>query len=315
MHQTPQPSSSSLAFYRYLPVSPEATQWGAYVTTAGYAAVEPHAPYPPHTHPTGHHFTWAKGRILTSFQFIYIAHGRGEFESVPGGHQLVEAGDLIVLFPDVWHRYRPDPETGWDEHWLELDGDYIRTLMRRPEFTPERPVLQLGHVPELLQAYETACELLRREPAGYQFQLGAQAVQVLALTLSAIKQKNWSGKPAAELIREARNALARPGNQHLRLEEMARKHNMSCTNFRRLFKAQTGFAPHQFAMQITVGRARDLLYNTTLPVSHIAQTLGFNSIFYFSRFFKKQTGLAPADYRRRKTGYPIPTEGTATSIL
>ena len=303
MNSPPQPSPSSLAFYRYLPISPEAAQWGAYVTTAGYEAVAPHAPYPPHTHPTGHHFTWEKGRVLTAFQFIYIERGRGEFESAASGRLLVEAGDLVVLFPNVWHRYRPDPETGWDEHWMEFDGDYIRTLMRRKEFDPGCPVLQLGTFPELLQAYRAACDLLRREPAGYQFQLGALAVQVLALTLSAIKQKSWSGKPADELIREAKNALARPGNQHLRLEEMARKHNMSCTNFRRLFKAQTGFAPHQFAMQITVGRARDLLDNTTLPVSRIAQTLGFNSIFYFSRFFKKQTGLAPGDYRRRK---PLP---------
>ena len=30
---------------------------------------------------------------------------------------------FLALFPGVWHRYSRDSATGWDEHWVEFDGD------------------------------------------------------------------------------------------------------------------------------------------------------------------------------------------------
>jgi len=41
-----------------------------------------------------------------------------------------------------------------------------------------------------------------------------------------------------------------------------------------------------------------LLTSTDLPISKIADTLGFDNQFYFSNFFKKQTGMVPSSYRR-----------------
>ncbi len=41
----------------------------------------------------------------------------------------------------------------------------------------------------------------------------------------------------------------------------------------------------------------ELLTATAMPVSSIAEALGFASQFYFSNFFKKQTGMTPSQYR------------------
>ena len=39
-----------------------------------------------------------------------------------------------------------------------------------------------------------------------------------------------------------------------------------------------------------------------MPVSEIGSTLGFNSTWYFSRFFRQQTGMPPITYRKKHTG-------------
>ena len=285
------------SYFRYLPVSSETQEWGVYVTTTGHVVVPPHSQYPRHQHPGDHHFSWEKGRVLPHFQLIYIVRGHGEFESHAAGLEDVRAGDLLVIFPEIWHRYRPDPETGWEEYWLEADGDYLRRLTKLAGLKPEQPVLRLGHQPGLIQAYQTALDLLLREPLGYQFQLGIQALQILALMVSAQRSGSVVGRPVEELIREAREALSAPGSCPSP-DELARRLNLSASTFRRLFKAHTGFSPVQYAQQVSLKRASNLLRNTTWPVGRIADELGFSSVFYFSRLFKQKTGYSPLAYRR-----------------
>jgi AraC-like ligand binding domain len=50
----------------------------------------------------------------------------------------VDAGQVIFLFPGVWHRYRPDEKTGWDEHWVGFDGDVARRWVRNNFFRRAR---------------------------------------------------------------------------------------------------------------------------------------------------------------------------------
>jgi two-component system response regulator YesN len=43
--------------------------------------------------------------------------------------------------------------------------------------------------------------------------------------------------------------------------------------------------------------ARELLSNTNLAISDIAQSVGYHDVFAFSKFFAKQAGLSPTKYR------------------
>jgi AraC-like DNA-binding protein len=49
--------------------------------------------------------------------------------------------------------------------------------------------------------------------------------------------------------------------------------------------------------------AVQLLSNTTLPMTEIADALGFAYLSVFSRTFRRWRGMAPSDWRRR--GEPI----------
>ena len=56
--------------------------------------------------------------------------------------------------------------------------------------------------------------------------------------------------------------------------------------------------PGQYQIQIRLNKARRLLRNGTLSIAAIAEQLGFESIYYFSRLFKKKTGCSPLAYRK-----------------
>jgi hypothetical protein len=87
-----------------------------------------------------HIFSWEGGRTLDSFTLVYITRGGGIFESRSGGKHPINEGDLFIVHPGEWHRYKPAPATGWDEYWVEFDGEQARRIMRNEEFSIEKPV-------------------------------------------------------------------------------------------------------------------------------------------------------------------------------
>lgn len=80
--------------------------------------------------------------------------------------------------------------------------------------------------------------------------------------------------------------------------ELARTAGYSADHFSRVFLKVTGLRPQDFVIQARVTRARQLLAESDLTVGMIAEALGFQDIFYFSRQFRRQTGQAPTEFRR-----------------
>jgi transcriptional regulator GlxA family with amidase domain len=70
----------------------------------------------------------------------------------------------------------------------------------------------------------------------------------------------------------------------------------------------------QYHLQLRIGRAKDLLTGTALPVQQIAIQLGFDSPFYFSRIFKKKTGLAPQEWRTLTAPSSLNEKNSATQF-
>jgi AraC-like DNA-binding protein len=285
------------SFFRYLPVSPSVRAWGIYVVNAGHAVVPPGSPFPPCQHPPDHHMVWDRGRILPTYHFLYIAEGAGEYESQPSGARRLGPGDLVILQPGMWHRYRPVWEVGWHEYWLEFDGDHARRLMNRPEFREAAPIIQLGACQPFLEVIARVIDLLHQERPGTDLILGALAVEAMAELLSAMKRKQQGGRLVTDIIREAKHWLSQGPAQRERMDEFAERLNLSYSAFRRLFKAETGYSPRQFVLEVQMRRAKELLASSEATISQIAQELGFESIYYFSRLFKKRHGSTPSAFR------------------
>ncbi len=66
---------------------------------------------------------------------VYISLGRGWLETARRPRQTLEAGSVFLLFPDVWHRYRPMTDTGWREHWIGFGGSQVRRWAKAGFFT------------------------------------------------------------------------------------------------------------------------------------------------------------------------------------
>ena len=65
------------------------------------------------------------------------------------------------------------------------------------------------------------------------------------------------------------------------------------------FRRALGRTPHQEMMRIKLNRIKDLLRDSDLSLSEIAQRAGFEHEEYMSVFFRRETGMPPGKYRRQ----------------
>jgi AraC-like DNA-binding protein len=85
--------------------------------------------------------------------------------------------------------------------------------------------------------------------------------------------------------------------ERMQVSRLASLINVSSSYYFALFKKETGYAPIDFFIHLRMRRACLLLETTTLSVKEIADALGYDDAFYFSRLFKSVTSMAPTDYR------------------
>ena len=288
-------------FFDYFPVAPKLRAWGVYSTSIGTVRVPAGAPYPPPAegHPGSRHFAWEQGRVLAEYQVLYIHQGRGVFESAMTKPRTITDHTAFILFPGVWHRYRPDPGTGWTESWIEFKGSYVDKLKRSGLIDPRHPVYKTHSAAEIEQVFETAAALARIKPPGFTVRLGLLAMEILTLLRWSSHPRQTALRRMDQLISESQALLAADLEGKASLEQIARKLGIGYSYFRRKFKNQTGLSPKQYRIEIRHHRVKNLLLNSNLTVKEIAQDMGYSSPFHLSQEFSRITGLSPRQWRQK----------------
>ncbi len=291
--------SASKNFSRYFPVSVRDRKWGWYVTTVGEMRSLPGEPYPQAGHPKGFNFDWSEGRVLDCYALVYISHGRGTFESRQSAREPIEAGQVIFLFPGVWHRYRPNADTGWSEHWIGFDGDAARHWAKNKFFSPRTPVFKPGQEEKWLTLFTELITTIRLNRPALQQVMAGFAAQMMGQLYSG-QQAGLAGDDQALLIvQKAITKMQAELERGLNAQSLARELKVSYSSFRHTFQQHTGSSPHQYLLELRLVRARNLLTETAHSVKEISQLAGFDDEHYFCRFFKLKLGVTPGQWRSR----------------
>lgn len=288
-------------FFKYLPVSQEDKDWGLTVRNAGRTSIGAAAAYPLKKHPDSYALNWKNWRVLQEFQVIYITNGQGYFESESCPHMEVKAGSIIVLFPNEKHRYRPDPHTGWDEHWVGVEGRIIENWVSSLYLNSLEPCFYIGFNESVLAFFDSIIEHIKEERPGYQPLVSSTVIHLIG-TCIYIHKQNVEVPKDEEIITDKARILFRSNicNPYSPMQ-VAQELNIGYSWFRRVFKDYTGLSPGQYYIQLKIEMAKELLRNGQLPVKNIAADLNFQSSFYFSTIFKEKVGMSPTDYRRIST--------------
>lgn len=87
-------------------------------------------------------------------------------------------------------------------------------------------------------------------------------------------------------------------SEDIGLDELAVEARLSPFHFARMFKQSIGVPPRVYLTRLRVEKACELLELTDMPITEIAQEVGYSSNQVLARVFAKHQQMSPSDYRR-----------------
>ena len=146
-------------------------------------------------------------------------------------------------------------------------------------------------------------DVLASEPDGFeQFQHLLQILYILSndeesrvlASTSFAKVARTAESRRVQKVQEYINAHY---SEEIRLDDCAALVGMAPSAFSRFFKQHAGRTLLDYIIDIRLGHAARLLVDTTLGISEISYSCGFNNLSNFNRTFKARRGYTPRDFR------------------
>ena len=277
--------------------------WGCACSMLSVQVIQSGAGYPQEGHPDRYRLSRTEGRRLDEYRLVYIAEGKGWFESEHQLRREVGRGDVIVLFPAEWHNLSPDPYTGWTELQAGFRGRDIDSKVEQGVLRREQPVVSLGGESMIPDFFEEMRRVSHKEESGYQYELSGILMHLIGMLTTRFVVEKREEERLSPFITRAKSMMRERigggnGGKNVSPEDIAAELGIGYTRFRRAFKEQTGISPAQYQLEIRFIRAKQLLQDKEKSIGDIAFELGFANQHQFSTFFRLHEGTTPSEWRK-----------------
>lgn len=234
-------------------------------------------------------------RAFPTCNFSFILHGRGDFFR-KGQHYVVEAPCVITQWPGEFVEYGPTPPNGtWTELYLIYSSRMMKPFEKAGLIDTGRPVWPIQSLPTIKALVEELHQLTHSSTPEDTVDRVDRVCERLIFEASLTRQADAPGLHTARAVAESFRVDLR---QSFDLEQTARQHGMSTATFRRRWAEFSPISPHRYLEQLRLSEACRLLAETAHPIKSIAQAVGFDDEFYFSRRFQASYLMAPRAYRK-----------------
>ena len=220
------------------------------------------------------------------FTTPFLYHRDGSLHAGKPGEVLINPpGSLIYHGPTA-------PTDSFRNHWLHISEDFGKLLERYP-----LPLNRAFSFPNQAMIAE-AIRRLKREQLLQQPGWEEAVDCILTQLVIDIHRFSLQGpeKPATVRLEEARNTFLASPELPWSLEEMAKRSGYSPSRFSNLYTASFGKAPKAELLEARIAMAKQMLAYSDLSISAVAAACGFQSLYYFSKYFRKQTGRSPTQW-------------------
>lgn len=231
---------------------------------------------------------------------IYCVEGRGKAEIAKKKYE-VGPGSFIIIPAGEQHRYSASEENSWTIYWVHFKGADARKLVAAlMEKTHHQGTVAFQA--SRIGLFEDIYACLER---GYgNDNLAYANICLYHFVASFIYQDKFNladnRQAAGDAVELSINYMQENLVRSLSLEEIAASVNFSVSHYSALFRKKTGFSPIEYFNHLKMQKACQYLLYTDLRVKEIADNLGIDDPFYFSRVFNKLMGMSPNQYRVRR---------------
>ncbi|WP_422660647.1 AraC family transcriptional regulator [Paenibacillus sp. EC2-1] len=241
---------------------------------------------------------YAGPKRISSYSMHFVSKGKVILKY--GREQVVlEQGDIFCLFPMQTYVYREYEDTdNLEMCWLNMDGPGMEQMLKRSGFSPSLPYVQnrwtlslqktINSIIDRMKQDKPITSALRLENQSLLYQLFSQLLDG-SREESNTEPDNWLKRSIEYIEMHAAEGIS--------VQQVAEWAGVSRTYFSTMFSNQTGMTPMMYITKVRMDRAMRMLVDTDCSITEIAYTLGYPTLYSFTRAFKNKFSLSPTEYR------------------
>ncbi|HWL54759.1 MAG TPA: AraC family transcriptional regulator [Chthoniobacteraceae bacterium] len=258
---------------------------------------------------------------LVDYDLWFIVRGRGRFTTQAGEDHALKEGTCIWMRMSDQYDYQVAHDSEIEMYFLHFEILDPQGVILPPSRLRLPPLMYETFNP---QFYTVVCRQIYRLLHGDENlqsssreQRHAQATALLKSLL--LEYENESGGQMLNLdrgidlhyqkvISQAIRILDEVPREIASVSQLAERVGYSTDHFSKIFKQISGHSPMEAIISRRIKHACSLLRFSDRSIGNIADHLGYQSPFYFTRQFTKALGMSPAAYRRqhRESGSDAP---------
>lgn len=240
---------------------------------------------------------WGPG-IRSHYCIHHIIAGKGYYD-VGGNTYSLKSGDTFILYPDTEVKYYADGEKPWEYAWVGFMGTDAASIIRATDFTKGHPFIKNGALPkkDLRRLLNRIYELKGNSHEASVAMTGA-LYTLLALFMHHCVRKEPLKDIQLAYVEKAKDFILTNYSYPITIEDVAAYVGISRSHLYRSFETFQHQSPKEYLSIFRIKQACRLLKETSLSVSAVAYSVGFENNLYFSKAFKKQMLISPTVYRR-----------------
>lgn len=227
--------------------------------------------------------------FLSYFRTDYVA----ELEC---GMVRGKAGDYMILSPGhvVYHGPTPEATQGFRNDWLYVSGKDFEKLLEKIHLPLNTPFRLDGSL-----YLTSAIEKIHREKSFALTGFEEKCDLIISDTvIDMYRAYERSGcATAKDKLEQARGEIMKEYAKQWTVEQMAALTGYSPSRFAALYKAKYKRSPIDDLIQHRIEQAKLLMLYGNMRLTEISLSVGFSSLYYFSKYFKKKEGVSPTEYR------------------
>ncbi len=234
-------------------------------------------------------------RALSFHCIHYIVGGGGYYRDEIDGRCRIKPGDVVISYVGRKHVLNPVGSAPIDLYYVAFQGAFADHLYGRLDIGPA--VASVGIRPSYTRFFKDIMELTRTGIPYHIDRATAILHDLIVETLYLKRGKKVSRakeNPVARFVTHVQKEIVA---HDIDVQAFCRREKIRYDTFRKHFRRATGLYPHAYWLERKMAAAREALFQDCTPVEQIAEALGFDDPFYFSRLFKSKTGFSPSKYR------------------
>ncbi len=226
--------------------------------------------------------------VRNQYIIHYVLSGKGRFNG-----NRVSKGEGFLIVPGMHEEYHADESEPWSFLWIISEDPAMQYFFSRHHANEKTGIFKFHN------SYELDTIVKQLLSATSSFSSMTQLSELFLHIFSSCIEIESTPKSSTTRIyfdfsvNYIKTNLCLP----ISVNDLCNTIGITQPYLYRIFRQETGLSPKQYILSCKLAEAKKLLTHTELSISQIANSVGYENVLEFSKFFSKQTNFSPTAYR------------------